>query len=150
MPIATIALIIAALSFVACIVALVRLRKTDARLARFFLGKKAADLEEAFVHLAEEIGTLKAARDRLREEMDDAHRKLRKSVRRIDTLRFNSFAESGSNQSFSVSFLDEEGDGVVLSSIYSRERTSIFAKPIKKHASEYELTGEERAVIGKE
>ena len=39
--------------------------------------------------------------------------------------------------------LNEEGNGVVLSSLYSRERMSIFAKPIKNGKSEYELTEEE-------
>jgi hypothetical protein len=43
--------------------------------------------------------------------------------------------------------LNEEGDGVVLSSLYSRERMSVFAKPIKNKKSEYELTVEEKAVL---
>ena len=45
--------------------------------------------------------------------------------------------------------LNEEGDGVVLSSLYSRERMSVFAKPIKGGKSEYELTGEETNAIKK-
>jgi hypothetical protein len=40
--------------------------------------------------------------------------------------------------------MNEEGDGVVFSSLYSRERVSIFAKPVKKQASEFELSAEER------
>ena len=45
--------------------------------------------------------------------------------------------------------LNEEGDGVVLSSLYSRERMSIFAKPIKNNKSEYELSAEEKEVLKK-
>ena len=45
--------------------------------------------------------------------------------------------------------LNEEGDGVVLSSLYSRERMSIFAKPIKNGKSEYELTEEEKKLLEK-
>ena len=43
--------------------------------------------------------------------------------------------------------LNEEGDGVVFSSLYSRERMSIFAKPIKNNKSEYELSDVESAIV---
>ena len=141
-----IALIAAAVSLLASIIILAWILKTDTRLKRFFLGKRAGDLEEAFTILAEDIEHLKAAKERLLADVSDAQAKLRKSIRRVETVRFNPFSESGSNQSFAISFLDEEGDGVVLSSIYSRERMSVFAKPIKAHDSEYELTEEERKV----
>jgi len=45
--------------------------------------------------------------------------------------------------------VNENGDGVVLSSLYSRERMSIFAKPVKNGKSEYELTTEEKEVLEK-
>ena len=45
--------------------------------------------------------------------------------------------------------LNEDGDGVVFSSLYSRERTSIYAKPIKNGKSEYELTKEEQEALKK-
>ena len=45
--------------------------------------------------------------------------------------------------------LNEEGDGVVFSSLYSRERMSVFAKPIKNNKSEYELTSEEKEALKK-
>ena len=44
---------------------------------------------------------------------------------------------------------NEEGDGLVISSLYARERMSVFAKPIKNGKSEYELTQEEIEVINK-
>ncbi len=73
--------------------------------------------------------------------------KIRKSIRGVETVRFNPFADSGSNQSFAVVILNEDGEGVVLSSLYSRERVSIFAKPIIKHGSEYDLTDEEKEAL---
>jgi hypothetical protein len=74
---------------------------------------------------------------------------LRKSIRGLETIRFNPFPDQGSNQSFAISFQNEDGDGVVISSLYARERMSVFAKPIKKGSSTYELTDEEREVINK-
>ncbi|MGH7249434.1 MAG: DUF4446 family protein, partial [Minisyncoccia bacterium] len=54
-----------------------------------------------------------------------------------------------SNQSFAIGMMNEDGDGLVLSSLYSRERMSIFAKPIKRGKSEYELTAEEKEALNK-
>ena len=45
--------------------------------------------------------------------------------------------------------LNEDGDGVVLSSLYARDRMSVFAKPIKNNKSEYELSNEEKEVLSK-
>jgi hypothetical protein len=43
--------------------------------------------------------------------------------------------------------VDDHGDGVILSSLYSRERVSIFAKPIIKGKPQYDLTEEEQKVL---
>ena len=75
--------------------------------------------------------------------------KLRKSIRGLETIRFNPFPDQGSNQSFAIGMLNEEGDGVVLSSLYSRDRMSVFAKPIKNSKSEYELSAEEKNALQK-
>jgi hypothetical protein len=48
-----------------------------------------------------------------------------------------------------MSFLNDEGDGVIISSLYARDRMSIFAKPIKGGKSEFELSTEEQEVLQK-
>jgi Protein of unknown function (DUF4446) len=74
-------------------------------------------------------------------------RKLSQSVRAVETVRFNPFADQGSNQSFATTLVDETGSGVMLSSLYSRSGVSIFAKPLKNFTSTYELTAEEKESI---
>ena len=123
--------------------------KTEKRLKRFFLGKKAKDLEDTILGLQEEVAKLKNRKDIIESEMVEINKKLRKSIRGLETIRFNPFPDQGSNQSFAIGMLNEDGDGVVLSSLYSRERMSVFAKPIKNNKSEYELTEEEENAIKK-
>jgi len=123
--------------------------KTEKRLRRFFIGKKGKDLEDTIVNLEEEISKLKKAREIEEKEIKEINIKLKKSIRGLETVRFNPFPDQGSNQSFAIGMLNEEGNGVVLSSLYSRERMSVFAKPIKNGKSEYELTEEEENVIKK-
>jgi hypothetical protein len=79
--------------------------------------------------------------------LETVERRLKKSVQGIGIIRFNPFEDAGSNQSFSVAFLNEEGDGVVISSLYSREKVSVYAKPIKNYKSEYSLSDEEKEAV---
>ena len=120
---------------------------TEKRLKRFFLGKKAKDLEGTLEKLGEDIEKLKLAKDSAEKELSVINKKLKKSIRGLETVRFNPFPDQGSNQSFAIGMLNEEGDGVVFSSLYSRERMSVFAKPIKNNKSEYELSAEEKEVL---
>jgi hypothetical protein len=122
---------------------------TEKRLKKFFLGKKAKDLEETIEFLQNNLTRLNESKENIEKSIIVINEKLKKSVRGLETLRFNPFPDQGSNQSFAISMLNEEGDGVVLSSLYSRERMSVFAKPIKNHKSEYELTTEEKEVLSR-
>src|SRR3990167_7907269 len=123
--------------------------RTEKRLKRFFAGKKGKDLEESIIILEEDISKLKSAKEKTEKEIIEINKKLKKSIRGLETIRFNPFPDQGSNQSFAVGMVNEDGDGVVFSSLYSRERMSIFAKPIKNGKSEYELTTEEKEGLEK-
>jgi hypothetical protein len=120
---------------------------TERRLKRFFLGKKAKDLEDTIAILEQEISRLSGAKENMEKDISLINAKLRKSVRGLETIRFNPFPDQGSNQSFAIGMLNEEGDGVVISSLYSRERMSIFAKPVRNGKSEYELSAEEKEAL---
>lgn len=122
---------------------------TEKRLKRFFLGKKAKDLEDTIIALGDEIMELKNARNDIEKEIVVINSKLKKSIRGVETIRFNPFPDQGSNQSFAIGILNEENDGVVISSLYSRDRMSVFAKPVKNGKSEYELSSEEKEALVK-
>jgi hypothetical protein len=61
--------------------------------------------------------------------------------------RFNAFGNTGSDLSFAIALLDDNLDGIVISSIYGREESRIYAKPIERGKSSYHLTEEEEKVI---
>lgn len=122
---------------------------TEKRLKGFFVGKGAKDLEDTIVTLHNDIAQLKKAKENIEKELTIINVKLRKSIRGLETVRFNPFPDQGGNQSFAIGMLNEDGDGVVFSSLYSRERMSIFAKPVKNNKSEFELTAEEKEALKK-
>src|ERR1035437_8739161 len=122
---------------------------TEKRLKRFFLGKKARDLEDTIITLENDIAKIKKAKENIEKDINVINTKLKKSIQGLEVVRFNPFPDQGSNQSFAIGMLNEEGDGLVISSLYSRERMSIFAKPIKDGKSEYELSVEEKEALQK-
>ena len=122
---------------------------TEARFKRFLKGSDGKSLESVIANNNNNIETIQRFRTELEEYLKNVEKRLRQGARGISAVRFNPFSGDGSggNQSFSVAIMNQEGDGIVLSSLYSREKTSVFAKPISKNKSEYELTGEEKGVI---
>jgi len=69
-------------------------------------------------------------------------------LQKVGFLRFNPFTDTGGNQSFILSLLDENGTGVVISSLHSRENTRVYAKAIDKgQCQDQILSKEERQVI---
>jgi hypothetical protein len=129
------------------------LRKESNALAERYKKQEKTDIDairnQAKEKIKKEIKKLKTHASEKDKEITFINTKLRKSIRGLETIRFNPFPDQGSNQSFAIGALNEDGDGVVISSLYSRERMSVFAKPIKNNKSEYELTDEEREVLEK-
>src|SRR5258708_33047449 len=97
----------------------------EKRLKRFFLGKKAKDLEDTIIALEDEIKKLNKARENAEKEIGVINSKLKRCIRGIETVRVNPFPDQGSNQSFAIGMLYGENDVVGISSLYSRERMII-------------------------
>ncbi|MCX6753455.1 MAG: DUF4446 family protein [Candidatus Paceibacterota bacterium] len=122
---------------------------TEYRFRKFFAGTKARNLEDVMIKIGEQMKDLKETQVVINKHLVTVDKRLDKSIRSVETIRFNPFLDAGSNQSFAISFLNDEGNGVVMSSLYARDRMSIFAKPITGGKSEFELSTEEKEVLEK-
>jgi hypothetical protein len=127
-------------------VALVRL---EIKLRRLCRGQKGADLEATINGLGASVDALKKFEGESKGYFKNIERRIRRSTQSVDTVRFNAFRGDGlgGNQSFATAFVNEEGDGAVMSSIYTRERVSVFSKPLSKFTSVIELSEEESQAV---
>ncbi|MCX7956151.1 MAG: DUF4446 family protein [Patescibacteria group bacterium] len=67
---------------------------------------------------------------------------------KIGILRYDPFFKEGSKQSFVISLLDANNNGIILNFIYTREGLRIYPKKIKNgKGEEYDLSDEEKKVI---
>ncbi|MBC5805686.1 MAG: DUF4446 domain-containing protein [Candidatus Eremiobacter antarcticus] len=87
-----------------------------------------------------ELGALQRRVDAL--EATAAH-----TLQRVGFVRFNAFADVGSELSYALAVVDSEGNGFLVSSIYSREEVRTYAKAIRKFAADKELSEEEQRAI---
>ena len=119
------------------------------KLKKFLVGIDSKHIGDSLTFVSGNLKDLQEFRKELETYLTTVENRLKKSIQSVNTVRFNPFKGTGGggNQSFATSFLNEEGDGVVISSLYSRDRMSVFSKPISRFVSQYELSDEESDVL---
>jgi len=85
--------------------------------------------------------------ERLSEDLEKLKKESKFSIQKVGIVRFNPFSDIGGDQSFSIALLNGNGNGIVITSLYSRGGNRIFAKPIEKGNSKYPLSTEEKEAI---
>lgn len=123
-----------------------RFEKSYLSLQTFMNGTNMDDMLNDFV---QNLDNLERDVKQCHARLDPIELKLRASVDRAELLRFRAFEDVGSDLSFAMALLNQEGDGIVLSSIHSRAEARIYAKPVKSGESTYSLSDEEKEVIKK-
>ncbi len=123
--------------------------RLEFRLNNLLKGGDKKSLESSIKTLLKSEAEYKTFKDDMEKYLKNVEFRLRRSIQGIETIRFNPFKGTGTggSQSFATAFINEKGNGVVISTIYTRERVGIFSKPIKAGKSEYDLTDEEKKVI---
>jgi hypothetical protein len=73
-----------------------------------------------------------------------------RGLHKFGLIRFNPFKDVGGDQSFSLAILNGKNDGIVISSLFTREGARIYSKSILAGVAEkYPLTEEEKEAIKK-
>jgi hypothetical protein len=144
------ALTVVVLALVGAVIWLaLRLRRAEARYRVLTEGTNGGNLESM---LADHVAQVRDATGRV-VELDELTRRLERASRshlqRVGFLRFNPFRDAGGDQSFALALADQDGNGVAISSLHSRDVTRVYGKPLSGWESPYPLTDEEQQAIKK-
>lgn len=139
--------LISVLSLVIAIITTTTAGRLKRRYKTLLRGKEGANLEQMLLSNHEEVGRVSDRLNDIEQSLKNHESRLIKKVSAPQMMRYNAFAEAGNDLSFSMAMLDEEGNGTVLSSIYGREESRVYAKPLVKGESTYPLTPEENAIV---
>ncbi|EDS76948.1 DUF4446 family protein [Clostridium massiliodielmoense] len=121
-----------------------RLEKRQRKLTRGINNK---NLEEIITSYLDKIDEVKEESSEVRNQQQELSERLSKCVQRVGIVRYKAFEDIGSDLSFSIALLDNNNDGVVITGIYGRNDSTVYAKPIDKGISRYDLSQEEQEVL---
>ena len=69
------------------------------------------------------------------------------ALQQVGLVRYQAYHDVGGDHSFALALLDARGSGVVVNSLYHRDRCRVYAKPVHDWRSAITLTDEEQAAI---
>lgn len=138
---ATIVLVIALLVY--CVILHIRLGSLKKKYDFFMQGENGASLERK---LSVEVSEIRDAANGLETMMTEqaAIRNIQSNtIQKIGFIKYNAFENIGNDLSFALTLLDGNNNGICISSIYGRNESRIFSKPIVKGKSLVSLSQEE-------
>lgn len=110
-------------------------------------GEGDATLGGIVENLAERLAETTARTERLMAHSAETDALLTRTVQGVGLVRFKAFQDTGGDQSFSLALTDGEGNGVVLSALYGRGATRLYAKPLEGWLSPKPLGEEEEQAL---
>ena len=125
----------------------IRISKIKHRYNELVRGSDGINIEELLFENGYEIDKLRSELLDLYKKVENLDTKLTFAIQKVGFIRYNAFADMGSELSFSIAFLDNFLNGFVLTSIYGREQSTCYAKSIKNGKSIYPLSAEEIQAI---
>lgn len=135
------------------LIAEIRISKIKKKYNEFTRGVKGVNVEELLIKTGDELKSIRVEMNNIEQNIESIETKLAFAIQKVGFVRYNAFGDMGSDLSFSIALLDKFQNGFVLTSIYGREHTTSYAKPVKFGKSIYPLSVEEiqaidRAIMG--
>ena len=124
-----------------------RVSSLSARLSGLTRGEGGRSLEAVLEAHLRRVGEVDASVRSIDQRTTALEAQGRKAVQRVGLVRFNPFEDTGSNQSFALALLDEDGDGVIVSSLHTRNATRVYVRPVGGGVAEKALSDEEAEAL---
>lgn len=123
------------------------LNRLEKRYRKLMRGVNNKNLEDMVISYLDKIDGVKVENENIKQKFSEISGQLKTCVQKTSMVRYRAFDDVGSDLSFSISLLDGNDNGVILTSIYGRNESTTYAKPIDKGISRYDLSEEEKKVL---
>ena len=129
--------------FVYCVILHIRLGSLKKKYDFFMQGEHGASLERKLSVEVSEIRDAAKGLESLLSEQVAIRNIQSNTLQKIGFIKYNAFENIGNDLSFALTLLDGNNNGICISSIYGRNESRIFSKPIVKGKSLVSLSHEE-------
>ncbi len=138
---------VAFLSLLLAVLAQLRLR----RLAKDLLLARASDEEMSIVEsVSSQIRQVQALRkelEQVQQALTIVRRDVSAALRHVSVVRFDAFGDMGGRMSFATALLDDNGDGLVLTSIHGHTESRMYTKSVHQRKADGRVSPEELEAI---
>ena len=117
------------------------------RYKKMMTGVDGANLERMMIGCIDSTKAVADENAKLWEENRAIKELLSNALTKVAVIRFRAFEDMGSDLSYAVAMLDSHNNGVVMSSIFARNDSRSYVKPIVDGTSTYPMTAEEEDAL---
>lgn len=132
---------------VVLIIVLCKLKTLKRRVDSLTRGKDTESLEDIIVSFLERVESLEEGEEITRAALNAIKDNLKITYQKTGLVKYDAFREMSGALSYSLALLDKENNGVLISSMYSREGCYTYAKEIIKGESKINLSEEEAEAL---
>jgi hypothetical protein len=105
-------------------------------------------IDEILDSLIEDKNNIKNDLTEIKQKLHETIQKSNNYFKKIGIVRFNPFGKAGGDQSFVLSMLDNENNGLIINFIYTSDGLRVYTKKILKgKGKDYQLSEEEEKAI---
>jgi hypothetical protein len=140
-------LILTAFLLLAWIGTALRLRTLNRRFNSLARGADGHNLEQILVTHMDVVARAEQRMEAIEQAVALLQAQIPSCLQRVHLIRYDAFEDVGGEQSFSAALLDAKGDGVVLTSVYSRSDVRVYAKAIQNGRASHALSREEERAL---
>lgn len=129
------------------IIVLCKLKTLKRRVDSLTRGKDTESMEDIIISYLERVESLEEGEEITRAALNAIKDNLKITYQKTGLVKYDAFREMSGALSYSLALLDKENNGVLISSMYSREGCYTYAKEIIKGESKINLSEEEAEAL---
>ena len=131
------------------LVCIVKMKKLQKAYNCFMKGKDMESMEEVLMKQFDRIEVLEEADREKRKEINSLKILMQKSYQKAGLVKYDAFREMSGKLSYALALLDQNDNGVIITSMYSRDGCFSYAKEVIMGESKINLSEEEQEALEK-
>lgn len=140
-------IVLVILQFIWILTIISKYNKLNKRLSKFTTGRDAASLEEVIGKRFAEMRQIIKNEKQQNKDIEIINDKFLTTFCKIGLVKYDAFKEMSGKLSFSLALLTENHDGIIITSMHSREGCFTYCKEVTNEESYYILSEEERLAL---
>lgn len=144
MNIEKITIIFSIISFIIALISLIWTFKTKKRYERVVMRLGGGeDLSKILDKYISDVSDVNKKDDQIIDYCNKINDDISRVVSRIGIIRYDAYSSTRNRLSFVIALLDKNNTGIVINSVYGIDSSNVYAKPVIRGRSTYNLSSEE-------